>query len=206
MSSASARPRRGQRAVEGDADPGAQPVEFVVGDARGVGDEVSAGDAVLERRQHRLEARQEALEEIRGRGLRAVQGDAVRLAPEHPLPAARRVVEQPGAARLLDADLRRRAELQRRIREPLGKRGRGRAARVEQRRERGFEAVEPLARNERRRAVERLAEDARQVLVAVGVTALPGAQRGDLGARAAVAEQLESYPKVASDQCAHALA
>jgi hypothetical protein len=68
------------------------------------------GHPILERRQHCLEAREKAVEEVgRGRG-RPVERDRVRLLPQRP--GAPRVLQQPGMARLLDADRRSRAEPQ----------------------------------------------------------------------------------------------
>ena len=196
-------PFRGQSRIEGDADPAGEPVQMLLRSARRISQQVRGGHAILERRQHRLEAGEEAVEEVGGGRSRPVERDRVRsLRSGQARPS--RVLQQPCFARLIDADRRGRAEPQAGVDEAFCQRAGRCAAGIEPRRESDVELVDRFAGSKRGRAVQRLAIELRQVLVAIREAAAPAAQGGNFRTDAAVAEQFDAHPQIASHEGPHA--
>ena len=101
--SQSTAPLRGQGRIERDADPAGQPVQMLLRGARRISQQVRGGHAILERRQHRLEVGEEAVEEVGRGGCRPVERDRVRLAAAAARPGRS---PRPAAAMLCQADRR----------------------------------------------------------------------------------------------------
>src|SRR4051794_30671423 len=159
---------------------------------------MSRRDAVFQGGQQCLEACEEAVEEIGGGRGRPVKHDRFLLAFE--APCTSRILEQPGFVRLLHADRRAGTELDPEFPRELIARW---SAGIELRRNLLADHAELFAGSECRGAVQGLAVEPRQVLIAVGEAAAPEAQCRDFRCNAAVAEHLDPNPEIAAGQRAN---